>query len=98
MSVYKTRRQELSEVTFAQRLTEEFLEWRKNFNIFYNFKPTKGCCTQKGSPCLLEMEMMDFNCNKEGGYTLEKLFNFWGILALELSPLNSYGIFPGASF
>lgn len=42
--------------------------------------------------------MTDFNCNKEGGYTLEKLFNFWGILALELSPLNSYGIFNGASF
>lgn len=47
---------------------------------------------------MLEMEIMDFNCNKEGDYTLEKLFNCWGILALESSPINSYGIFTGASF
>lgn len=77
---------------------EEFLEWRKKIQHLLQIQAHKGCCTQKGSLCLLEMEMTDFNCNKEGGYTLEKLFNLWGILALELSPLNSYGIFNGASF
>lgn len=54
--------------------SEELSEWRKKtYKIFHNFKPMKDRCMQKGSLHLLETEMMDFNCNKEGGYTLEKL-------------------------
>jgi len=34
------------------------------------------------------MEMTDFNCNKEGDYTVEKLFNFWGIVPFGIESLK----------
>lgn len=76
-------KQSLSEVTFGERLSLKSFWNRGKKCISNKLKLAKGHCTQNSTVGLLEMEMMNLNCYEEDGYTLEKAFNFWDLLALD---------------